>query len=438
MHKLHALLRFVSRIWRRFIADACAGRAAGLAFSTLFALVPLTAFVVAVLTTFGAFDPLIRGAQEALIEQLVPAVHEEVFAGIGEFASNTRALGFFGLFIFLATAVLLLQNIHTSLNAIWQYRSRRGIWGTVASYTSVIVIGTTLLSASFVVGPVVQSVMASAFPEMAQARWLRTFLLPPLFLFLTVFSINVLVPAGKVSAASAALGAGVTVIIWEAAKRIFVFWSTSVMRLNVIYGSLAVLPIFLIWLYLSWLFVLIGVEVAYAFHHRHDEHHVSERPGPQPVSVLVELCAQTALEVIRRHRDGAARMTVEELDSRLGADSADAVRVGLEATGLILATDHGLLPSRRIDGITVGELLTAILAGPPGGTTGEGRQSDALQSEPGHVAAAASNAAPAVALTAGGTENGTTVRRLISLWHAEPNLAVASDRVLQPAACDSS
>ena len=362
MKWIRSLWQFAVRVGKRFFADACSGRAAGLAFSSLFALVPLSAFVVAVLSAFGAFDPLIQEAQAAIIQQLVPAVHEEVFQSISQFASNTRALGFFGLFIFLATAIILLRNISISLNSIWRFRTRRGIWANIASYTSVIVIGTTLISASFALGPVVRSVIRAAFPDAAEATWFRTYILPPLFLFLTIFSLNILVPAGRVRPGSAALGAVVSVVVWQIAQRIFVFWSGSVMRFNLIYGSLAVLPIFLIWLYLIWFFILVGVEVSYMFQHRHEQPSEDESSGIDgPVSAVVEQCIATAIEIARRHRDGAPALNGEALDYRLGAAMADRVRTSLAGSNLFLDTDHGLLPARGVDTISVGDLVAAVI-----------------------------------------------------------------------------
>jgi len=390
---------FTARVGRRFFADACSGRAAGLAFSTLFALVPLSAFVVAVLSAFGAFDPLIEEAQQALIEQLVPAVHEEVFASIRQFASNTRALGFLGLFIFLGTAILLLRNIKISVNAIWRFRPRRGAWAKVASYTSIIVIGTGLLSASFALGPGVQSVMEASFPDAAEATWVRNFFLPPFFFFLTIFSLNILVPAGKVKPMSAALGAAISVIVWELAKRIFVFWSTSVMRFSLIYGSLAVLPIFLIWLYLTWFFILIGVEVAYIFQHRHErltEEETHRIDGP--VATVIGHCVVTALEIGRRHRDGSPAMDAEELDYHLGAGMADRVCTSLEQSGLFLVTDHGLLPARGVSSISVGDLVAAVIEGMPSDSA-DPNVSDAVSG-------------------------------LLALWREDPTLPLTDDRVM--------
>lgn len=363
MERVKTAWDFTVRVSRRFANDACPGRAAGLAFSTLFALVPLSAFVVAVLTAFGAFDPLIEGAQQALIQQLVPTVHEEVFAGVRQFASNTRALGFLGLFIFLATAILLIRNINISFNAIWGFRTRRGVWGKIASYTSIIVIGTTLLSASFALGPVVRSVIEAAFPDTRDVAWFRSFLLPPIFLFLTLFSLNTLVPAGKVKTGGAALGAGLSVVIWEVSKRIFVFWTTSVMKLNLIYGSLAVLPIFLIWLYLSWFFILIGVETAYAFQHRRE---LKQEEGQGeldcPVSTVLEHCCDAALEIAQRHVAGRPPLTAEDLDYQLGVAMSDRVRRSLAQSGLFFDTDQGLLPARSADAITVGDIVDRIIA----------------------------------------------------------------------------
>ncbi len=393
---------FAVRVGKRFFADACSGRAAGLAFSTLFALVPLSAFVVAVLTAFGALDPLIEEAQQALIEQLVPAVHEEVFASIRQFASNTRALGFLGLFIFLGTAILLLRNIKISFNAIWRFRTRRGVWVKIASYTSIIVIGTALLSATIALGPGVQSVIEAALPDVAEATWLRSYLLPPFFLFLTIFSLNILVPAGKVKPGGAAFGAVISVIVWELGKRIFVFWSTSVMRFNLIYGSLAVLPIFLIWLYLTWFFVLLGVEVSYIFQHRHESPADEAGRIDGPVSAVINHCVVTALEIGRRHRDGEPAVTGEDLDYRLGAAMADRVRTSLAGCGLFLDTDHGLLPARGVSSISVGDLVAAVIEGAP---------QDLDTTRPGAAG---------------------TVSELLTLWREDPAILLTDDRVMGP------
>lgn len=412
MRRLSSSWGIAQRVGRRFFADACSGRAAGLAFSSLFALVPLSAFVVAVLSAFGAFDPLIDEAQQALLQQLVPAVHEEVFASIRQFASNTRALGFLGFFIFLGTAVLLLRNINISMNAIWGFRTRRGVWAKVASYTTIIVIGTTLISASFAVGPIVQSVILAAWPETAQATWFRSYVLPPLFLFVTLFSLNILVPAGKVRSGSAALGAGVSVVIWELAKRLFVFWTTSVMRLNLIYGSLAVLPIFLIWLYLTWFFVLIGVEVAYVFQHRSES--ASEETADTargPISDVLDGCVQIALEVGRHYRVGLPPVTREDLDYRLGAVTADRVRVSLAESGLFLDTDHGLLPARDIASITIGDVVDTVIAGAGGGAAGDEHSS----------------------LPTGST---STVGRLLGLWREDPGISLVDERLMHRSAAD--
>lgn len=413
---IRSLWGFIVRVGKRFSADACAGRAAGLAFSSLFALVPLSAFVVAVLTAFGAFDPLIEEAQQALIQQLVPAVHEEVFASVRQFASNTRALGFLGFLIFIATAILLIRNVSNSFNAIWGFRTRRGIWSNIASYTSIIVIGTTLISASFALGPVVQTVIEASFPDAPQVTWLRTFLVPPILVFATIFTLNMLVPAGKIHPPSAAVGAAVTVVIWEVAKRIFVFWSSSVMRLNLIYGSLAVLPIFLIWLYLTWFFILIGVEVAYSFQHRH-ENPTDDTRTDGPVSLVVEQCVVTVLEIVRRHRSGEAPLTGDGLDQMLGSAMADRVRRSLVESRLFLDTDRGILPARSAEQITVDDFVQALLVHDHrlGSEAGEA-EGNAKAEQPWH-----------------GLSGRSAASRLIMLWREDPDTVLTDHRVWPPA-----
>ena len=220
-----------------------------------------------------------------------------------------------------------------------------------------------------------------------------------------MFSLNILVPAGKVKPGGAALGAVISVIVWELAKRIFVFWSTSVMRFSLIYGSLAVLPIFLIWLYLTWFFVLIGVEVSYLFQHRHENPSEEDTRGIDgPVSVVIGHCVATALEIGRRHSDGAPAINADELDYRLGAAMADRVRTSLARSDLFLDTDHGLLPARGLSSISIGDLVAAVIEVAPHDPRAVG--------------------------TPGAGDAQAAVSRLLALWREDPAIPLTDDRVM--------
>ncbi|MFW6289137.1 MAG: YihY/virulence factor BrkB family protein [Spirochaetota bacterium] len=365
MQWLHYAVAQVHRVSRRFSRDACAGRAAGLAFSTLFALVPLTAVVIALLSAFGTFQPYLQAPQLDILAQLIPAASDEIIPNLARFSDNARALGAFGLGLFAVTSVALLRAIHTTLNAIWRFRSESGVWRRISTYTTVIVIGTALLAIAVVAGPLFQSFTEGQNTTVSD--WLdrlSELLLPPLLLFATLFLMIILVPSGKVAPRSAAIGALTATVGWEVGKHLFVFWTGSVMRLSVIYGSLAAVPIFLIWLYLTWIIVLVGVEVAYVAQHRHEP--VDEAGTDQPPAPLVDLSEYTLramASVFVRFRDGMAPPTQHELDERYGAATAEAIRDGLVASGLVLDTNHGFVPSRDLAAMDVDDVVKAIWTG---------------------------------------------------------------------------
>jgi membrane protein len=403
MAKARQALVFLLRVWRRFMTDACPGRAAGLAFSTLFALVPLVAVVFAVLNGFGVFDTFLQDGDLEIVGQLVPAVSQEVTEAISQFASNTRTLGILGFLLFVITATLLVRNVHVSLNAIWRFRAASTAWTAIATYTAVIVIGTFLVAVSFSVGPVVQSILSSLIPDRNGLAWFRGPMFSFLLLYLLLFLMNIIVPSGRVRAGAAAIGAAVAAVIWEIAKQIFVLWTGSVMRLSVIYGSLAAVPIFLIWLYLSWFIALCGVELAFAIQHRDEFLHADDEDETvDTVPELVELCLRTYLEVVRRFRDGEQPMLQEDLDALAGTNSGDMVRNTLEQGGLLVATDRGLLPSRTLDSVTVKDVVDALVAATDNGKTAE--STDVI--------------------------NGNTATRFFALAAGEPLTPVSSAQVL--------
>lgn len=404
MDRLRTLILIIRRVIVRFGRDACPGRAAGLAFSTLFALVPLIAVVVALLSLFGTFEPAIDEARRAVLRELVPAASEQIVDGLEQFSENARALGAFGLFLFVVTASALVAAIHTSLNAIWRFRTMSGLWRRVSTYTTVIVFGTALLAAAVVVGPSVQSLVGQ---HSASVPWLRSvsqFILPIILLFLTLFLTIILVPSGKVDPRSAAIGAITATLVWEVAKRIFVVWTGSVMRLNVIYGSLAAVPLFLIWLYLTWLIILAGVEVAYVHQHRGQPTDQSGSADPSaPLAELSEYTAEALMQILIRFRDGIAPLTQHELDDRHGALTAEAVRDGLLASGLVLVSTGGLVPSRSLATITVDDVVQGLFAG---------------------ASAAADDQTPVDAPYADATTPAGAAAALLAAWRVKPEAGV--------------
>lgn len=220
-------------------------RASGLAFASLIALVPLSALLFSLFSAVGSFTDLVENLQGFLIRQLVPASQEEIMVYVRRCVENTWALGVVGLVFFLVTSVFLL-----------------------ATYLSVLIVGGFLISIGLNLTGMLRSLLArSVLSELERTMPLLLGLFPSLFIFAALLLMIRFIPAGKVQTRSALLGTAVGAVLWEVARRIFFLWVTYVIRLSIVYGSLAAIPIFLIWLSVAWAIVLGALEIAFVHQH---------------------------------------------------------------------------------------------------------------------------------------------------------------------------
>ncbi|WP_236685550.1 YihY/virulence factor BrkB family protein [Geobacter pickeringii] len=266
--RLFTSLQFAMIVCRGFFADQCLLRASALTFSTLLSIVPLFALAFAVLKGFGVQNTL-----EPFILSQVAAGSHEIVERIVTYINNTKvgSLGAVGLAALLVTAVTLLGNIEEAFNAIWGVRETRPLHRKFSDYLSVLISGPLLLFAALSVTTTLQS--------QRFVQWLiRTSylgdLLVPLFhlvpylsIWLALVFLYMFIPNTKVRFPSAVVGGMIAGTLWQGAQWGYIHFQVGVGRYNAIYGTLAVLPVFMIWLYASWLIVLFGVEVVYAHQH---------------------------------------------------------------------------------------------------------------------------------------------------------------------------
>jgi membrane protein len=260
---------FVKRLFAEFQRDQCLTRAASLAFASLLALVPLSALLFSLFSALGSFSDVVANIQAFLFTQLVPTSQEEIMPYIQRFVENTRALGVVGLLFFLITAVFLLNTIQSTFNAVWGSRTQKNSLRRLATYASVLIVGSFLFSIGLnLTGMLGSLVGGSTVEEIGRTLAFLTGVLPSIFIFVALLVMILFIPSGRVHVESALIGAAVGALLWEAARRIFFFWITYVIRLSIVYGSLAVIPIFLIWLYVAWTIVLLSLEIAFVHQHR--------------------------------------------------------------------------------------------------------------------------------------------------------------------------
>lgn len=261
---LSSLARFFLAVFRQYNQNRCPQRAAGLAYSTLLAVVPL----FTILLGFGGSMIGSERVQSFLAETLLPTRQETILSAIGDFALNSSRLGTMGLLFFLITVIMLLNNIEIHLSTIFRIRSDRTLLVRFTTYTAVLVFAGLFLGASITFsGSLFNKMMAlygTGEISSAAIRRISSFL----FIFLTELLLILLMPSGKVRLKSALIGALTGSILWEATKILFSAWANQSVRISVIYGSLFLLPLLLIWLYTAWLLILLAVEVTYVHQNR--------------------------------------------------------------------------------------------------------------------------------------------------------------------------
>ncbi len=361
-------VRFFRTLFAEYQRDQCLARAGGLAFATLLALVPMLALLFSLFSALGSFSGLLERFEAFLITQLVPASQEEIMAYVQRFVHNSRALGVVGLLFFLATAVFLLNAVQNAFNAVWGSRPRRKSLRRLATYASVLIVGSFLLSISLNLLGVARSLVGGpAVAELGRSLSFLTAVAPSVFIFLALLLMIALLPSGRVRFPSALVGAAAGLVLWELARRLFFLWITYVLRMSVVYGSLAVVPIFLIWLYVAWAVVLLALEIAYL--HQHRRCAWLGRP-PQRLSPAdrLQLGLEIFLDIAGRFHRGENAPSREQIADRLDVSPAEVSAYAdlLLENGLVtIAGPAGdlLMPARSLDGISLQSLMTCLFRG---------------------------------------------------------------------------
>lgn len=259
----NALLRlyyFARFVVQGFVAGNGLRTASALAYTTLLSLVPLFTVVYSVVAAFPAFQGVEEQVRAFIFNNFVPTSGEIVQKYLLDFSQKTSNLTSFGILFLILSALLMLKTIDAAFNSIWGITNRRTPMGSFMMYWAVLTLGPLLIGA----GVFVTSSLLSMewFKEMNSASWLP--ILP--FVSSTVaFSLfYMMIPNRQVPWRNALIGGLIAASMFDLAKRGFVFYVSTSTANETIYGALAVVPLFLLWIYLSWIIVLIGAQMTYA------------------------------------------------------------------------------------------------------------------------------------------------------------------------------
>ena len=231
-----------------------------LAYVTLLSLVPFIMVFFTIMSAFPAFASVRSKIENFIFSNFVPTASDVVHEYMSDFVGNASEMGAIGILSLLLVALMLISNVDKTLNRIWRTQSDRPIVYTFAIYWMVITLGPMLIGSSVIISSYLAGI--AAFAE-EYTPGLGTFLLtlvPSFAAMLAFFILYMVVPNRRVMARHAFAGAVLATLAFECTKSGFTLYVTNFPSYQVIYGALAVVPILFLWVYLSWIVVLLGAE----------------------------------------------------------------------------------------------------------------------------------------------------------------------------------
>jgi len=358
-------LQFLLLILRNFWFDNCLLRCSALAFTTILSLVPFLAIAFALLKGFG-----VQNQVEPLLLEQLSGGSQEVVEGIIRYINNTnmRTMGVFGFLTLLITAIMLLDNVEDAFNSIWGVKATRPFRRKFSDYLSILISGPILLFTALSVTTFLES--QAVFKWLVKTSYVGDLLIyllqliPYVVIWMALTLLYLLIPNTAVKFRSALVGAVVAGTCWQIAQWWYIHFQVGVAKYNAIYGTMAVLPIFMIWIYVSWLIVLFGVEIVYA-HQNIRSLRREIRAGAISHRTRELLSLAILVDIVEAFVDGTSGWTAAGLEDELDLSERVLLDVvdSLVAAGFLVATVGPTTvyrPAREPDMITVAEILAAM------------------------------------------------------------------------------
>lgn len=265
--RIGAFMRFV---WRRFLDDRCLETASALSYTSVVALVPLTATALGVAAMFPLYAHGGDALTAFLFRHFVPGAAASIADDVRVFAHSARSLTGWGAAGLLATALLTMASIEDVFNRIWRVPAPRRAWARFLVYCAALVFGPLLGLIILTISSYVVSLPLVATAEQAAGVHSGLHLLPGILEWIAFSAAYVVVPNRSVRLLHALGGGLLAAMLFEASKlAIAVYLAHASYRQ--IYGAVAVVPIFVLWIWVAWLVVLLGASFTAAlpvFRHR--------------------------------------------------------------------------------------------------------------------------------------------------------------------------
>ncbi|WP_312057904.1 YihY family inner membrane protein [Acinetobacter courvalinii] len=327
--------QFIVFVLRRFEADRCREQAGGLTYTTLFAVVPMLTVFLVIISSIKALEPARQQLQQLIYSNFLPKSTIAFDKALNAFTEKSSNLTVIGVLFLFVTTVLMLTSIENVFNRIWRVKeTRTGLVGFMR-YWTIISLGPIVLGSAFVLSSTVasMSILSNNFAgyqlDGAFLLWLISFLLTVVGFFILYWTI----PNRIVPVFSAFIAACFSATVFEILKRFFGWVMSNFTSYEIVYGAFAAVPIFLLWIYLSWNIILLGVEISYAL----TAFHSGKEQKRHPILMLLDI-----LELFYKKQQIGQSVSEKELLNIIGRGELGrlpAYILQLEQQNLIMRTD---------------------------------------------------------------------------------------------------
>ncbi|WP_372737889.1 virulence factor BrkB family protein [Neptunomonas sp.] len=257
-------IRFIRYLFKQFLDNGGVINASALTYTTLFAVVPLMTVSFAMLAAIPSFQGVGEQVQGWVFSNFVPTTGEVIQDYLKDFISQAQKLTAVGVAFLAVTSIMMMRNIEVAFNRIWRVSDQRRGMSSFLLYWAVLSLGPILIGLGILVSSYIASLplITDATNLVGKARLLTVL---PVIMSTAAFTLlYAAVPNCKVPLKNAFIGAVVVAILFESAKRGFGFYATQFPSYELIYGAFAAIPLFLVWIFISWFIILMGCELTRA------------------------------------------------------------------------------------------------------------------------------------------------------------------------------
>ena len=358
-------LQLTLYVWREFWKDNSLLRASGLTYTTLLTVVPLLALMFALLKGLGVQKAL----EPFFLERLTGGSHP-ITERIMEYVSHIHvgSLGTLGIIFLFLTMILVLTNIEMAFNQIWQVDRGRPWLRKCSDYLGLVVILPVAMFVSLSLMTFVKSHLVTQeflSIDLLGRTYVYLLKIAPFFVMWLAFSfIYLYMPNTRVNPISASAGGIIGGTLWQFCQWAYIHYQFGSSTYGAIYGALSQLPMLLIWIFVSWIILLLGAEIAFA-HQNLARFRLKQRWQAQPTVNRSYWGLQLLLLVGQRFEAGQSPPTIMELAEELEvpADETRALLEVMQNIGALKASGengHEVLPARDMRHLMVFDLVEGL------------------------------------------------------------------------------